>query len=62
VVDQPAQRANPFADGGNKARLPADDVIELTAAGSLACAWVRDSESDIPVTEFLMSAPWRPTP
>lgn len=50
------------ADGRNKARLPVDDVVALTAAGCLACAWVRDPQSDIPKTEFLLNALWRPTP
>ena len=50
------------ADGRNKARLPVDDVVALTAAGCLVCAWVRDPQSDIPETEFLLNALWRPTP
>lgn len=50
------------ADGGNKAELPVEDVAQLTAAGCLVCAWVHDPDSDIPATEFLISALWRPAP
>jgi Tol biopolymer transport system component len=50
------------ADGANKAKLPVEDVAQLTAAGCLVCAWVRDPDSDIPATEFMINALWRPTP
>lgn len=50
------------ANGANKAMLPVDDVVALTAAGCLICAWVRDPDSDIPETEFQLSALWKPTP
>ncbi len=49
------------ADGANKAKLPVEDVAQLSAAGCLACAWVHDPDSKIPVTEFLINALWQPT-
>jgi dipeptidyl aminopeptidase/acylaminoacyl peptidase len=50
------------ADGANKAKLPVDDVAQLTAAHCMACAWVRDPDSEIPITEFMINAHWQPTP
>jgi dipeptidyl aminopeptidase/acylaminoacyl peptidase len=50
------------ADGANKAKLPVEDVAQLTAAHCVACAWVRDPGSEIPITEFMINALWQPTP
>jgi dipeptidyl aminopeptidase/acylaminoacyl peptidase len=50
------------ADGANKAKLPVEDVAQLTAASCLVCAWVRDPNSEIPITEFMINALWQPTP
>ena len=50
------------ADGSNKARLPADDLSQLTAANCLVCPYLHDLESEFPVNDFLHNALWQPTP
>jgi Tol biopolymer transport system component len=50
------------ADGANQAKLPVEDVVQLTEAHCLQCAWVRDPDSEIPNTEFMTSALWQPQP
>jgi hypothetical protein len=50
------------ADGANSAKMPVEDVAQLTAAHCVACPWVRDPDSEIPITEFMINAHWQPTP
>jgi dipeptidyl aminopeptidase/acylaminoacyl peptidase len=50
------------ADGANQAKLAVEDVVQLTAAHCVACAWVRDPDSQTPLTEFMINALWQPTP
>jgi Tol biopolymer transport system component len=50
------------ADGANQAKLPVEDVAQLTGASCVVCAWVRDPDSEIPITEFMLNALWQPTP
>ena len=50
------------ADGANQAKLPVEDVDQLTAAHCVVCAWVRDPDSEIRTTEFMTNALWQPTP
>jgi hypothetical protein len=50
------------ADGANQAKLAVEDVVKLTAAHCVACAWVRDPDSETPITEFMINALWQPTP
>ncbi len=50
------------ADGANQAKLPVEDVAQLTGASCVVCAWVRDPDSEIPITEFMLNALWQPAP
>ena len=50
------------ADGANQAKLAVEDVVRLTAAQCVACAWVRDPNSETPITEFMINALWQPAP
>jgi dipeptidyl aminopeptidase/acylaminoacyl peptidase len=50
------------ADGANQAKLPVEDVVELTAAHCVTCAWVRDPDSEIRFTEFMTNSLWQPQP
>jgi hypothetical protein len=37
-------------------------VVQLTAAHCVACAWVRDPDSEIRTTEFMTNSLWQPRP
>jgi Tol biopolymer transport system component len=51
------------ADGANQAKLPVEDAVQLTAAHCVACAWVRDPDSETWPTEFMTNSLWqRPQP
>jgi Tol biopolymer transport system component len=50
------------ADGANQAKLPVEDPVQLTAAHCVACAWVRDPDSEIVPTEFMTNSLWQPRP
>jgi WD40-like Beta Propeller Repeat len=50
------------ADGANQAKLAVEDVTQLTAAHCVACAWVRDPDSEFWITEFMTNALWQPQP
>lgn len=50
------------ADGANQAKLPVEDVSQLTAAHCVTCAWVRDPDSEIRTTEFMTNSLWQPQP
>ena len=50
------------ADGANQAKLPVEDAVQLTAVQCVACAWVRDPDSEIRFTEFMTNSLWQPQP
>jgi Tol biopolymer transport system component len=50
------------ADGANPAKLPVEDVAQLTAAHCAACAWILDPASDTRITQFMTNTLWQPVP
>jgi Tol biopolymer transport system component len=50
------------ADGANQAKLPVEDLVQLTAAHCVTCSWVQDPAGDIPITEFMTNTLWQPHP